>query len=180
LAPLGDWGGVLTWLALGGLAMGGVASALAGLRGLAGVASSAPVAARGCYRIAPLVLGVGLLASFVPVGSWTLLLLALGVAASALAPAAVLTGWSERARPGGIAAGAAVGLLTFALVALVGIASSGGPGSDWGSAIAAGPATLAVPAHLLVAWLLRARRPPAHRPPAGLDDMAAAAPPSAG
>ena len=42
----------------------------------------------------------------VPAGAWTLLVAALGLAASALAPAAVLACWSERATARGAAAGA--------------------------------------------------------------------------
>ena len=88
---------------LGGLAVGGAAAALGGLRGLPGDA------APGGRRVAPASRGrssspgAGTLAGLVPVGAWTLLLATLGLAASALAPAAVLACWSERATARGTA-----------------------------------------------------------------------------
>jgi hypothetical protein len=158
LPALGEWGGLLAWLALGGLALGAAASALAGLRALPGVEDAAP--ARGWARRAALVpvVGAGLLASLVPAEPWPVLVLALGVAASALAPAAVGARWSERATSPGIAGGAAVGLLAFLAVALGALASPGEAAAGWRAAVIAAPATIAVPAHLVVAWLLRARR----------------------
>ncbi len=177
MARLGGWGSLLAALALGGLALGGGAAALAGLQGLAATENPASAAHWTRRRAALLVLGLGLLACLVPAGSWALLVLALGVAASALAPAALLAGWSERATPGGVAAGAAVGLLTFLVVALAGVVSPGGPEDAWRMAITTGPATVAVPAHLLVAWLLRLRRPAAQRLPPGFGGAAAMPPP---
>ena len=179
MARLGEWGTLLAALALGGLALGGAAAALAGLEGLAATEDPAPAAGWTRRRAALLVLGLGLLACLTPAGSWALLVLALGVAASALAPAAVLAGWSERATPGGVAAGAAVGLLTFLVVALSGLVSPAGPEDEWRMAIATGPAAVAVPAHVLVAWLLRARRTAAQRLPPGLGGVAATPPPQA-
>ena len=102
------------------------------------------------------------------------------MAASALAPAALLAGWSERATPAGVATGAAVGLLIVLAVALAGVVSPGGPEDEWVRAIATGPATVAVPAHLLVAWLLRSRQPASQRLPRGLAEFAAAPPPPTG
>jgi Na+(H+)/acetate symporter ActP len=179
LARLGGWGRILAGLALGGLALGGAASALAGLQGLAATEDPARAASWSRRRAALLVLGLGLLACLVPAGSWALLVLTLGVAASALAPAALLAGWSERATPGGVAAGAAVGLVTFLVVALAGLVSPGGPGDEWRMAIATGPATVAVPAHVLVAWILRLRRTAAQRLPPGFGGVAATPPPQA-
>jgi hypothetical protein len=176
LARLGEWGSVLAGLVLGGLALGGAAAALAGVRTLAGLDDPAAAGGWTRRRAALLVLGPGLLACFAPAGSWTLLVLALGIAASALAPAAVLAGWSERATPVGVTTGAAVGLLIVLAGGLAGVVRPG-PEDEWVRAIAMGPATVAVPAHLLVAWLLRSRQPASQRLPRGLAEFAAAPPP---
>jgi hypothetical protein len=152
---------VLTWLALGGLAAGSVAAALGGLRSLPTVRYEP---ARGWKRGIALVLvaSAGSCACLVPLGSWTLLVVALGLAASALAPAAVLACWSERVTPQGAAAGAVASLAVFLVVV------SAGPGSGvvwWSGAVAVAPAVVAAPVHLLVAWVMRARRAPSSREP---------------
>jgi hypothetical protein len=158
----------LTWLAIVGLAAGGAAAALGGLRGLPTVRHEP---ARGWRRGIALVLvaAAGALACLVPVGAWTLLVAALGLAASALAPAAVLACWSERSTPPGAAAGAAAGLAVFLIVAVAGPEGAAG----LGGAVTAAPAVVAVPVHLLVAWTLRARRAPSSREgrPPGLEQL---------
>jgi hypothetical protein len=163
---LGASGGVLAWVALIGLAAGGAGAALGGLRGLPGAQDQATAVGRRARRLAILLAaGAGLLACLVPAGPWALLVAALGLAASALAPTVVLACWSERATPRGIAAGATVGFTAFVLVLLAGVGSLAGPAEGWGSAVLAAPAALAASAHLLVAWLLRSRRTPSSRRP---------------
>jgi hypothetical protein len=170
-------GHLLTWLAFGGLAAGGVAAALGALRGL-------PVARRpgpGARRLALVVVsGAGLLAWQAPVGAWALLFAALGLAASALAPVAVLACWSERATARGAAGGAGAGLAVFLLAALGGAAGPGALAGGWGGAVAAAPAAIAAPAHLLVAWLLRSRGTPSPRSPLppGLLGLSVSPPPA--
>jgi Na+(H+)/acetate symporter ActP len=117
-----------------------------------------------------LVATAGSLACLIPVGAWTLLLVALGLAATALAPAAVLACWSERVTPQGAAVGASVGLVVFLIVAVAGQADGA---AWWGSVVAAAPAVVAAPVHLLVAWLLRTRRAPSSREglPPGLEQL---------
>ena len=176
VSALGGWGGALAWTALGALAVGGAASALAGLRGVSVGEETAPSLGR--YLPALLVLSAGLLACLTSVGAWGALLLALGVAASTLAPAAVLACWSERATPRGITIGATVGLLAFLVVALAAVTGSLGDAGGWTAAVAAAPAALAVPAHLLVAGLLRSRQTSPPRLPVALDGLSA--PPRAG
>jgi hypothetical protein len=149
-------GSVLTWALLGGLAVGGAAAALGGLRGLPGTRRQQSGGAPRHLAIA-LVAGAGTLAGVVPVGAWPLLLAALGLAASALAPAAVLACWSERATARGTAGGAGAGLLVFLLLALGGAAGPGSLGEGWGGVALAAPAAMAVPVNLLVAWFLRSR-----------------------
>jgi Na+(H+)/acetate symporter ActP len=149
---------------------------MAAFRPLAGPEDPAPLSPRARLRAALLVLGAGAFACLAPAGSWAVLLLALGVAASSLAPAAALVGWSRRATPGGVAAGVTVGLLTFVVVATAGVLSTGGPAEQWWSAVAAAPAAVAVPAHILLAWGLRSRRTASQRLPAGLDGLTAAPP----
>jgi hypothetical protein len=158
VSGLGEWGDLLAWVALGGLAVGGGASALAGLRGVPGLEDPGPARARTPYVALGLVAGAGLLGCLAPIGPWTVLVLALGVSASALAPAAVLAGWSERASPRGVAAGATVGLLAFLIAAFAAVQSPAGTLDGWRAAVTGAPAMLAVPAHLAAAWLLRARR----------------------
>jgi hypothetical protein len=169
---LGAWGPVLAWFALGALTAGGAAAALVGLQGLPAAPGSTTGAGGAGRRRRPMLLlvsGAGLLAGVVPLGAWDLLLACLGLAASALAPAAVLACWSERATPRSVATGAMVGLGVFLGLTLAGIASVAGPAEGWVSAAASAPAALAVPAHLVAAWLLRSRGTPSPRhslPPA--------------
>ena len=120
----------------------------------------------------------GALACEVPAGAWTLVVAALGLAASALAPAAVLACWSERATPRGAAAGAAAGFVVFLLLALAGVLRPEGVGDGWASVALAAPAMGAVPVHLLVAWALRSRGVPSARSPLppGLDGLSAMLP----
>jgi len=170
-------GSLLTWLALGGLAVGGAAAALGGLRGLPGVRRQ--TATGWSRRLAVLLVAVaGALACEVPAGAWTLVVAALGLAASALAPAAVLACWSERATPRGTAVGAAAGFVVFMLLALAGVLSQEGVGDGWASVALAVPAMGAVPVHLLVAWALRSRGVPSARSPLppGLDGLSAMLP----
>jgi hypothetical protein len=176
VAALGGARDLLAGCALVALALGAAAAALAGFRPLAGPETPTPLAGRSRRRAALLVLTVGALAGVVPAGSWTVLVLALGVAASALAPAAALVCWSGRATPGGVAAGAAVGLLTFLAVAAAGAANAAGSEGPWWLAMAPGPAIVAVPAHLLLAWVLRWRRTAPQRLPVGLDGLTATPP----
>jgi hypothetical protein len=170
---LGGSGYPMAWLAIGGLAAGGAAAALAGLRD---VRDQTTVAGRA--RPFVLIVGAGLLACLVPAAAWGLLIAALGLAASALAPAAGLACWSERATPRAVAAGATVGLTAFSLAPLAALLNLAGPLGEWGSAVAAAPAALAAPAHLLVAWLLRSRRASSPRtpPPPGLEGFSAPLP----
>jgi hypothetical protein len=165
----------LTWLALGGLAVGAAAAALGGLRGLSGIGRRPATRWPRCLALA-LVAIAGALACLVPAGAWTLVVAALGLAASALAPAAVLACWSERATARGAAAGAGAGFVVFLLLVLAGILGPEGPGEGWGSIALAAPAMGAVPVHLAVAWILRSRRSPSARSPLppGLDGLAAA------
>ena len=165
----------LTWLALGGLAVGAAAAALGGLRGLSGIGRRTATRWPRCLAVA-LVAVAGALACLVPAGAWTLVVAALGLAASALAPAAVLACWSERATARGAAAGAGAGFVVFLLLALAGVLGPEGPGEGWGSVALAAPAMGAVPVHLAVAWILRSRRSPSARSPLppGLDGLAAA------
>lgn len=168
----------LTWLALGGLAVGGAAAVL-------GCARDLPNAWRDLAGVwarrlgLALVAGAGLLACLAPVDAWTLLLLALGLAASVLAPAAALACWSERATPESVAGGAAAGLAVFLLVTVLGVTNPEDMAAWWGSAVAAAPAVLAVPVHLLAAWILRAREVPSVRNPLppGLEQLSLPFPP---
>jgi hypothetical protein len=157
-------GHLLTWVVFGGLAAGGAAAALSGLRGL-------PAVRRARSLALILVASVGVSACLVPVGAWTLLVVALGLAGSALAPAAVLACWSERATARGTAGGAGAGLTVFLLAAVGGTVSAGGLAEGWGSAVATAPAVVAAPVHFLVAWSLRSRRTLSPRSPlpAGLE-----------
>jgi hypothetical protein len=168
-------GSSLTWLVFGGLVVGGAAAALGGARGLL----AGRAAARWPRRLAiAVVAGAGALAWWVPVGSWTLLVVALGLGASALAPTAVLACWSERATAEGAAGGAGAGLLVFLLLVLGGVAAQEGlaPGTVSASAVTA--AALAAPVHLALAWFLRARGMPSPRAPLppGLEGLSASVP----
>jgi Na+(H+)/acetate symporter ActP len=123
------------------------------------------------------VASAGLLAGLTPVGAWTLLVLAVGLAASALAPAAVLACWSERAAARGVTAGAGAGLAVFLLVAVGGAADPSELWEGWGSAATLAP-VFAAPVHGLVAWLLRSQRAASQRSPLppGLDGLSAPLP----
>ena len=146
----------LTGIALGGLALGAAASALAALRGAPTVRRDTIVGGR--HRVAlALVVGAGVLAGVVPLGSGVVLLLALGLAAAALGPAAVLACWSERATPQGTASGAGAGALTFLLLAGAVVSVRGSLSEGWGSLDVAAPAALAALIHVVGAWLLRSR-----------------------
>jgi hypothetical protein len=142
---------------LGALALGGVGAALAGARALR-AGRPDPPAAGSRVLVLGAVAAAGLLACLVPVDAWVLLLLALGLAAAGLGPAAALAAWGERATPAGLAVGAGAGLATFALLTLA-TAVGGGPlDAGWASVAVTTAAALAVPVHLAVAWVLRARR----------------------
>jgi hypothetical protein len=178
VAPgLGATGPWLMWLALGGLAAGSAAAALGGLHCFPGGLHSTPDAGggRGRRHALLLVAVAGALACLVPVGAWALLLAALGLAASALAPAAVLASWSERATARSLGTGMTVGLGAFIGLTL---ADAAGPLGGWVGAAASAPAVLAVPAHLLAAWLVRSRDMPTSRHPLsrGLDGLSASMP----
>jgi hypothetical protein len=162
-------GHLLTWLAFGGLAAGGAAAALGGLRALPAARHQGWTRRLAMFIVA----SAGLLASLVPVGPWPLLVMALGIGASSLAPAAVLACWSERATALGAAGGAGAGFAVFLLAAVCGAASPGGLAEGWLSAVAAAPVAVAAPAHLLVAWVLRSRgtSPSQSRLPPGLEGL---------
>jgi hypothetical protein len=164
-----------TWLALGGLATGGAAAALGGLGGLPAARRQVR---RGRRLGLALVASAGLLTTLTPAGAWTLLVLALGLAASTLAPAAVLACWSEHATARGLTAGTGAGLAVFLLVAVGGAAGAGGLWEGlWGSADTLAP-VFAAPVHALVAWLLRGQRAASQRNPLppGLEGLAAPLP----
>ena len=155
VAALGPLAGPFRILALGGLAAGGVASALVVL---GGVPRHLPGRSGGSRM--PLI-GAGAIgatvAAFSPVGPWAPLLTAFALAASSLAPAALLTRWSERVTPRSLGAGAAVGLLLFSGLTLAALWLHAGPADAPGpgrlAAALAWPALLALPANALVAWL---------------------------
>jgi hypothetical protein len=162
LSALGAAGPPLRDLALLGLASGGLAGGTAALSALPRVLPAAP-------RLGILVVA-GVLAAATPAGSWTLLVTACGLAASAGAPAAVLGCWRERLGAGAVAAGASLGLLAFAALAASRLAVGGGSWLTW---LAAWPAVVALPLNLVVTWLLSAGpRPSRHAPlPAGFADL---------
>jgi Na+(H+)/acetate symporter ActP len=81
----------------------------------------------------------------------------------------VLTCWSERATARSVVTGAMVGLGVFLGLTLAAATGATGPAEEWLSAVVSAPAALAVPAHLVAAWLLRSRGTPSPRhslPPA--------------
>jgi len=104
-----------------------------------------------------LVVSAGILAGLVPLGPGTVLVLTLGLAASALGPAAILACWSERATPQSTAGGACAGLAVFMVLAAVAAGTRGSVSEGWGSIEVAAPAALAALIHLLAAWFLRSR-----------------------
>jgi hypothetical protein len=146
----------LTWLALGGLALGGAASALASLRGLPTIRRDRGSKARRSGALALVTLAAAA-AGLLPLGPGTVLVLTFGLAASALGPAAIMACWSERATPQGTAVSAGAGALVFLLLAAAGVATRGSVTEGWGSLEVAAPAALAALIHLLAAWLLRSR-----------------------
>jgi hypothetical protein len=99
------------------------------------------------------IIGAAALASFWPTEPWALVLLALGLAASTLAPAVLLPPSSARTRWGTWAG--FVGLMVFSALALAGQWTGGGP-PGWAGLPLAFPAVAAAPAAALV--LLIARR----------------------
>jgi hypothetical protein len=163
----------LTWLALGGLAIGAAASASGVLRGLSGVGRR-DVADRGRRGLAlVLVAAAGTLVCLVPFGAGMLLAMTLGLAASTLGPAAVLSCWSERATPQSTAGGAGAALAVFVILATAGAAAQSSLPEGWGSVAIVAPVALAVPIHLLTAWVLRSRTIASPRSPLppGLDGL---------
>lgn len=98
--------------------------------------------------------GVAGLASLWPLDPWRLLLLALGLGASALAPLAMVAGPAGRSPAAKLAP--AVGLALF-----VGLAVAGRLSGTEGSVILAYPASVAAPVACGILWL--ARRPPPHQ-----------------
>ncbi len=103
-----------------------------------------------------MVFGGAGVASLWPVEPWPLVLLALGGAASTLAPAALLP--RHAARSGAATLAGCVGLAVFAALALAGPLGSVRPGSVL--AFAGGyPAVVALPAALAALWLAGSRTP---------------------
>jgi hypothetical protein len=163
---LGPRGEALAWLAAGALAAGALAAGLAVVRGL----GEAPGGGLAAVRVACIVGGAATLACLGAADAFALLVGALGVAAAGLGPAAVLASWSERATGRGVAAGAAGGLATLALLAGAGLAGGAGAAGPTPAGLASAAAA-GVGVNLLIAWLARARRVPAGRGPLppGLD-----------
>jgi hypothetical protein len=146
VGALGALGAPLRDLALVGLGGGGLAAVLSALAGTPG---GVPGVRLGCAVAA------GLLAALHPLGAWPVLLLAFGFAAATGAPAAILTGWTERLSPLGLSLGVAVGLVTFGALELVQLAGLvGPPDRDWLSWLAAWPALAAGPLAAVTAWLV--------------------------
>ena len=162
---LGEAGGSLRLLALGGLAAGGLAASLAAL---GGTARALPAAGSSRAPLAAATLVAGALAVLTPAGPWPVLVAAFALGASTLAPAAILVGWSERATARSLAAGATVGLTLFGVLSLVALWGRIGPihpPAPLLGALLAWPALVALPANLLVAWLGTARVAAAPRSP---------------
>ncbi len=98
------------------------------------------------------IIGAAALASFWPAEPWVLVLIALGIAASTLAPAVLLPPPAARARWGTWAG--LVGLGIFVALALAGQWTAGGsPG--WASLPLGYPAVAAAPAAAVVLWAAR-------------------------
>ena len=101
------------------------------------------------------IIGAAAVASLWPTEPWVLVLTALGLAASTLAPAVLLPAPAARARWGTWAG--FVGLAVFGALALLGQWTAGGsPG--WAGLPLAYPAVVAAPAAALVLWLARRAR----------------------
>lgn len=163
LGPAAYRVGVLPVLALG-------AGAIAAAWGALEAVPRRPAAARGTSGplgggAVALVLGLsGLLAVAAPVASWSVLLVALGLAASTLAPAAVLTCWREHLSARAVVIGAGVGCFVFAGLAVLGlVAPRGLAETSWITWLAAWPTVLALPANAMVAWLLSPSSAPTAR-----------------
>jgi hypothetical protein len=155
--------GALPGLALGAGALAAACAAMAALP-RPGAADSG--AARGAGRaIAGLGLGLaGLLAVATPVASWPLLLAAFGVAASTLAPGALVACWREGLSDRAVIAGAGVGGVIFAALSLGSLGAPRSPaGGSWVAWLVAWPVVVALPANALVAWLLAPAPAPAGR-----------------
>jgi energy-converting hydrogenase Eha subunit A len=153
---LGLAGPALARLALLGLAAGAIAALLVSAPGL----PPRLAGRRGWARQAAIGLPVaagGVLGLVTSVSGWALLVAALGLSSAVLAPGVILTRWSERITSRGLAAGAAVGLLCFAGLTVLHLTAPLTVGPGWRSLVA-WPVLLALPAHLAVAWALRARR----------------------
>ena len=101
------------------------------------------------------IIGAAAVASFWPTEPWALVLTALGLAASTLAPAVLLPPPAVRARWGTWAG--FVGLAVFAALALLGQWTSGGL-SGWAGLPLVYPAVVAAPAAALVLLLARGAR----------------------
>jgi hypothetical protein len=159
LGPAADRVGALPVVALGA---GAIAAGWSALEAIphAGPGSGS---VGGRAALLGLALGAGL-AVVAPIASWSLLLLAFGLAASALAPAVVLTAWREGLSARAVAIGTAAGSVVFVALAVLGLAVPGGPAAtSWVAWIAAWPAVLALPVNVVVVWLLAPPAAPAAR-----------------
>lgn len=177
VVALGAWRRWLRLLALGGLAAGGIAAALAALRGvprrLPADSGWPAIVAVGAVLVA------SALAVVTPVQPWPLLLAAFALAASTGAPAAVLACWSERVTARGLTAGATLGLVVFVGLSVMGLAGFGGgrleraPDSSWLGWLTAWPALVAMPVNALTALLFASRPAASSRSPLppGLADL---------
>lgn len=156
-APLAD----VTMLALAG---GGVAAALAALRAVPQDLGGSP--GRRAGTILGVVAVAGVLAAVTPARPWPVLLAAFGLGASATAPAIVLGCWRERLSERGVAVGAALGLVLYVALTLLGLLALGRvPETSWLRSLAAWPALVATPANALAVWLLSAAPRPSPRSP---------------
>jgi hypothetical protein len=108
----------------------------------------------------------GLVAVAAPVSSWALLLSALGLAASTLAPGAVAACWREGLSDRAVILGAAAGGLIFVALSVVGLSAPRAlADSPWVAWLAAWPVVVALPANALVAWIVAPATAPAGRGP---------------
>jgi hypothetical protein len=153
LVPAGEW---IHQLAFGGLAGGVVAAGWA-----ATCAARAELLALG-VRPFPATAGVpaltAALVGALPVEPWSLLIIALGLAASTAGPAAVLGRWAARVSPPSLTLGAVAGGAICVALTLAGWAGLGvtrAPEVAW---LVAWPAVVAVPANVVVVALARPAR----------------------
>jgi hypothetical protein len=153
--PTGD---VLRLAAGVGMLAGAACVVAAAVRGVGG-------AGAGGGRARPLA-GLGLaaaLATGMPAPSWPVLLAGLGLAASTLAPASLLSTWSEGITPRGLGLGTVAGLGLHASLLLLALAAGVAPGQQgsgaWSTWLLAWPVALALPVNLLLAWRGGRRRP---------------------